>query len=118
MVIFGVCWLGLLSSFALDSVTIFSDFLRLTLVQTRPCDLAGRTTDAWAYVASAIFDTLVFLAISWRLISTSIIGSASWRDRLKSFVKGEGLLDLSKLLLRSGQFYYMWVSKLVPCHTH
>ena len=76
MATFGLCWLGLLCCFVLDSFTIFSDFIYLD--QARPCDLAGRTTDAWAYVASAIFDTLIFLAISWRLVSTSMIGTG-WR---------------------------------------
>lgn len=113
---FGVLWFGVLSLFVLDSTTMFSfDFIDEK--HSRPCSLAGRTIDAWAYVASAIFDTLVFLAISWRLASTSMTSNASFRDRLKSFVRGEGLLDLSKALLHSGQLYYMWVSGLVPCHT-
>jgi len=104
MTFFGVCWWGLLLAFVLDSTTIFSDFLHLD--QYRPCSLVGRTTDAWAYIASGIFDTLIFLAISLRLASTSMIGN-SWRDRLSSFVRGKGLLRLSKILLRSGQLYYL-----------
>jgi len=101
---FGICWLGLLVSCVIDSATMFSNFLHLP--ETKNCSLTGRSTDAWAYTASAIFDTLIFLAISWRLASTSVIGS-SWRDRLRSFVRGEGLLGLSKVLLRGGQSYYI-----------
>jgi len=83
---------------------MFSKFLHIE--ENKPCSLTGRSTDAWAYTASAIFDTLIFLAISWRLASTSMIGS-SWSDRLRSFVGGEGLLGLSKVLLRGGQSYYI-----------
>lgn len=104
MTFFGICWLGLLVSFVIDSVTMFSNFLHLSEFEI--CSVTGRSTDAWAYTASAIFDTLIFLAISWRLASSSMIGD-SWRDRLRSFVRGEGLLGVSKVLLRGGQSYYM-----------
>jgi len=83
---------------------MFSKFLHIE--ENKPCSLTGRSTDAWAYTASAIFDTLIFLAISWRLASSSMIGD-SWRDRLRSFVRGEGLLGVSKVLLRGGQSYYI-----------
>lgn len=101
--IFAACWLALLGSFVLDSLTMLSGFMRPS--KAKLCNLPGRTTDAWAYIANAVFDTLVYLAISWRLASTSM--SSSWMGRLKSFVKGDGLLGLSKVLLRSGQFYYL-----------
>lgn len=102
MTVFGLCWLGIFIAFLLDSVTVFSESNFIVPDHTKPCNLAGRITDAWAYVASATFDTLVFIAISWRLASTSMIGNS-----FKSFVRGEGLLGLSRALLRSGQIYYM-----------
>lgn len=103
--IFIACWLGLFGSFLLDSLTMLAEFLHPA--KSKPCNLAGRSTDAWAYVANATFDTLVYLAISWRLVSTSMISHCGWRDRLRSFVKGDGLLGLSRALLRSGQYYYL-----------
>lgn len=102
--IFVTCWLALLGSFVYNSLTLLSGSIHTS--KTRPCNLVGRTTDAWAYIANGIFDTLVYLAISWRLASTSMIGNSFW-DRLRSFIRGDGLLGLSKVLLKSGQFYYL-----------
>ncbi|KAF7972951.1 hypothetical protein HWV62_16520 [Athelia sp. TMB] len=50
-------------------------------------------------------DTLVFLAISYRILSNAMVGD-TWRERARSFFKGEGLYGLSKGLLQSGQLYY------------
>jgi len=54
---------------------------------------------------NAINDTLIFLAISYNIISYTIIGD-SWRARAKSFFRADGLPRLSKSLLQSGQLYY------------
>ena len=53
-------------------------------------------------------DTLVFLAISYRMTSFAIVKS-TWRARTKSFFTGDGLYYLSKVLLQSGQVYYLSV---------
>jgi hypothetical protein len=53
-------------------------------------------------------DTLVFLAISYRMTSFAMVKS-TWRARTKSFFTGDGLYYLSKVLLQSGQIYYLSV---------
>jgi hypothetical protein len=54
---------------------------------------------------TAAYDTLVFLAISYRMVSLSMINS-TWSARARSFIRGDGLHHLSKALLQSGQVYY------------
>jgi hypothetical protein len=56
-------------------------------------------------VLNAVYDTLVFLAISYRIISYTIIGD-SWSARVKTFFGANGLPRLSKGLLHGGQLYY------------
>ena len=55
-----------------------------------------------------VYDTLIILAISYRLAADAVTG-ASWHSRLLSIIQGKGLYSLSKLLMRSGQLYYMYV---------
>ena len=57
---------------------------------------------------TAVNDTFVFLAISYRMVSIAIV-KRTWRARTKSFFTGDGLLYLSKILLQSGQVYYLSV---------
>jgi len=56
-------------------------------------------------IMTALNDTLVYIAISYRLATISMV-SSTWRARAKSFFTGEGLHHLSKALLESGQVYY------------
>jgi hypothetical protein len=57
-------------------------------------------------VLTAVNDTLVFLAISYRMVSSAMV-SCTWSARARSFFTGEGLHQLSKALLQSGQVYYL-----------
>ncbi|KAF7979765.1 hypothetical protein HWV62_40784 [Athelia sp. TMB] len=50
-------------------------------------------------------DTLVFLAISYRMVMNAVTGE-TWRERSRSFITGDGLYRISKALLHSGQLYY------------
>jgi len=56
-------------------------------------------------ILASVNDTLVFLAISCRMVSRSMVNS-TWSARAKSFIRGDGLQHLSKSLLQSGQAYY------------
>lgn len=58
-------------------------------------------------VASTVFDSLVFIFVSWRLLNSDAAVGDSWRDRLKTFYGGGALPTLSKGLLQSGQIYYL-----------
>jgi hypothetical protein len=53
-------------------------------------------------VANTIHGTLVFLAISWKLLSMSNESS-----RMKAFVKGQSSSRISSVVLTSGQLYYL-----------
>lgn len=102
MSIFGFCWLVILALFVYESTDSLLQFEDVT--RDRPCAAIEYNT-AWAYIATAVYDTLLYLAVSWRLASFST--SNIWHDRLQSFFTGDGLGWLSKVLLRSGQVYYL-----------
>lgn len=57
-------------------------------------------------VLNAVNDTLIFLAISFKIMSFSLVGT-TWQARTRSFVEGKGLPGLSKALLQGGQLYYL-----------
>ena len=99
MGVFGTCWLGLLAIFIFDSITVFTRFS-----QSTGCYVI-KHSDAWGYIATAVYDTLMYLAISWRLASFASIDG--WKSQAKSFITGGGLGGLAKVLLRSGQVYYL-----------
>ena len=58
-------------------------------------------------VVLMVHDTLVLLAISSRLLVYNLAGS--WSDRFKVFFSGRGMPHISRLLMKTGQLYYMWV---------
>jgi hypothetical protein len=69
-------------------------------------------------VANTIHGTLVFLAISWKLLSMSNESS-----RMKAFVKGQSSSRISSVVLTSGQLYYLWdmfvlAASVVPDQSH
>ncbi|KAH7872215.1 uncharacterized protein C8R40DRAFT_1205205, partial [Lentinula edodes] len=57
-------------------------------------------------IISTVNDTLIFIAISWRLLEATTYDD-SWKGRLRSFIKGKGLPAFSQSLLQSGQEYYL-----------
>jgi hypothetical protein len=54
-------------------------------------------------ILNMAFNLLVFIAISYRLIS----GNRQADSRIKAFVKGDGSSRVSSLLIKSGQLYYL-----------
>lgn len=101
MTFFGSCWLAILGLFLFDS----SRVLHSSEISHSAQCLAIQHRDAWGYLATAVYDTLMYFSISWRLASFATVDR--WQDRLKSFFTGSGLGWLSKVLLRSGQMYYL-----------
>ena len=57
---------------------------------------------------NAVNDTLIFIAITYRILSCSVVGD-SRSARARSFFEADGLPRLSKALLQGGQLYYLWV---------
>jgi hypothetical protein len=102
MIFFGVCWLGVIGTFAYFSI---EGMAQCSGANSSPQCFMVQPVDAWEYIATAIYDTLMYLAISWQLASFATVNR--WQDRLKSFVTGDGLGWLSKVLLQSGQVYYL-----------
>ncbi|KZP06687.1 hypothetical protein FIBSPDRAFT_999969 [Athelia psychrophila] len=73
-------------------------------------DLCGSNLNDKLYglpsIANATYDTLVFLAISYRLAADGATED-SWRAHFQSIVKTRGLHSISSSLMRSGQIYYL-----------
>lgn len=59
-----------------------------------------------AVIINGVNDTLVFLAISWRLLTMNLVDE-SWSARVRSFVHGRGFSRLTGTLLHGGQLYYL-----------
>jgi hypothetical protein len=97
MAFFGAWWLGIFGCFLVAGINMLSKPNQLNLIEHQ---------DALGFIANLVYDTLIYLAISWQLASFSVAGN-SWKYRLKSFVHGDGLFRLSKALLHSGQAYYL-----------
>jgi hypothetical protein len=102
MTFFGLCWLAVLGIFIYDTTTVLSRFKNDRA--SFQC-FSVKSFDAWEYIATASYDTLIYLALSWQLASLGI--NDGWKSRLKSFFTGGGLGGLAKVLLRSGQAYYL-----------
>jgi hypothetical protein len=102
MSFFGSFWLITLGIFIFDSI---KGLLRCSDIGPSTRCFSLQHQDAWGYMATSIYDTLAYLSISWQL--ASFAPADRWYDRLKSFATGEGLGWLSKVLLQSGQIYYL-----------
>ncbi|KIM88286.1 hypothetical protein PILCRDRAFT_771075 [Piloderma croceum F 1598] len=99
---FGLLWLVVVSLHILILLGVKRD----RIPYTRRCieGPAPKYTTV-PIILTAVNDTLVFFAISYRMVSLAI-ASSTWSSRAKSFFMGDGLLNLSKALLQGGQVYY------------
>ncbi|KIM88317.1 hypothetical protein PILCRDRAFT_814216 [Piloderma croceum F 1598] len=99
---FGILWLAIAGLSILIMLGITGD----RIPYTRRCreGLAHNFTTV-PIMLTAVNDTLIFFAISYRMVSISMAGS-TWRAQANSFFRGDGLHHLSKSLLQSGQVYY------------
>lgn len=70
-------------------------------------DVAVQSYTSSGFVAAAVNDTVVFLAISYRLISISF--TDTWSERLNNFFRGQHMNHVSRVLLQTGQLYYLCV---------
>lgn len=57
-------------------------------------------------IAAFANDSLVFVAISYRLAADAA-SAGTWRCRVLSVIRGEGLYSLSRTLMKSGQLFYL-----------
>ena len=104
MTFFALCWLSVAGCYIYDAVQAVSQIGHV--LDSNHCSLILRgRTGGLSYAAIALYDTAVFLAISWRLLSGLKTGD-SWKSRIVSFFSGTGMFKLSRALLRNGQLYY------------
>jgi hypothetical protein len=102
IIFFGSCCIAILGIFIFDTAMVLSQSAD---DNRQIACFTVKHTDTWGYIATAAYDTLVYIAISWRLASFGM--SDHWKSRVKAFVTGGGLSGLSKILLQSGQAYYL-----------
>jgi hypothetical protein len=109
-VFFGCLWLTLLGLSCIMPLTV-----KVThLGTTQRCIVTSVAPHASApIVLNAILDTLIFIAISIRLVSFSFVNDGTFGARMKSFWRGDGLPTLSRSLLQGGQLYFLFVDHLL-----
>ncbi|KAF7373748.1 hypothetical protein MSAN_00586300 [Mycena sanguinolenta] len=100
---FLVVWLSVLGTAAVLPSGVFASNIGPT-----PYCL---TTSAKSYaggigITPLIHDTIVFLAISWRLFENSHVGHGL-TENIRAFWTGEYLPRFSKAILKDGQLYYL-----------
>ena len=84
-----------------------STFVHLAhLVGKLDCSRLNNESVALPSTSIFVYDTLVILVVSYRLVADAVIGD-SWRSRFLSVMTGKGLFSLSRALLKTGQFYYL-----------
>lgn len=90
-------------------MTVYPAVTVINIGPTKYCiNTSLRTYAGVAGITSVVHDTLVFMAISWRLM-TNMHGEHRFGTLVKGFVTGKYLPTFSKSLLQAGQLYYMCV---------
>ncbi|OAX32247.1 hypothetical protein K503DRAFT_852173 [Rhizopogon vinicolor AM-OR11-026] len=101
--VFGILWLATLSAAIALPFMVTGEHIGTTDYCIQSSVASGASA---VLIINACSDALVFLAISWRIARNNSAGQ-TLREHLRSFYKGDGLPRLSKLLLQSGQAYYL-----------
>lgn len=106
---FGVLWLAVLGG----SVTVPLATRGAHIAPTHYCiNSEVKSFASTAVIVSTVNDSLVFLAISFRLLSNNN-EELSTKDRVRLFFstsgKGNGLSSISNALFQGGQVYYLYV---------
>ncbi|KZP17795.1 hypothetical protein FIBSPDRAFT_864611 [Athelia psychrophila] len=102
VIFFGIFWLTIWGCFLADAAYTSLNIGRI--IGTGMCGVV-KASGGSSCIIIAVYDTFVYMAISWRLSSLSLTGG-HWKARLASLATGAGLYRLSKSLLRQGQLYY------------
>lgn len=101
---FFVMWLGLLVS----SVFVPLGVLGGPVAHTNYCKttVVARSASV-VHLAPLIYDTLVFIAISWRLCRIATIHPVGPRQNMQVLLLGRYLPAFTKSMLLDGQIYYL-----------
>jgi hypothetical protein len=99
-VLFSLLWLAVFAGCVLIPFSILGDRIgptdRCTISKALPYGSVGM-------IANTIYDTLVFLAISWHLVFRDKV----LESRVKAFLCGQGLFELSKVMVQGQNAYYL-----------
>jgi len=89
------------------SVTVPLAVKGIHIEPTKYCvNAAVKSFSSVAVITSTVNDTLIFVAISLKLMSNNKVESTP-ADRARAFFRGEGLSSISKALFKGGQVYYL-----------
>ncbi|KAJ6607842.1 hypothetical protein B0H10DRAFT_2069993 [Mycena sp. CBHHK59/15] len=103
-IVFGLMWLAVLGTSLIVPIATHG----VNIGPTPYCSLS----ELAAYAAiiglnPGLFDTAVFLAISYRLVGNTHVEYHSWKQKASAFFTGAYLPSFSKSLFVDGQIYYM-----------
>ncbi|KAJ6590208.1 hypothetical protein B0H10DRAFT_2233759 [Mycena sp. CBHHK59/15] len=103
-IVFGLMWLAILGTSLIVPIATRG----VNIGPTPYCSLG----ELAAYAAiiglnPGLFDTAVFLAISYRLVGNTHVEYHSWKQKASAFFTGAYLPSFSKSLFVDGQIYYM-----------
>ncbi|KZP13617.1 hypothetical protein FIBSPDRAFT_936243 [Athelia psychrophila] len=105
-VIFGTLWLVTVAVNIFDGTSIHPVHAEF-IPSTKYCTNRTLTYYILPSTSTFVYDTSIFLAISYRLAADAVTAEKGWRSRFRLIVGGKGLYRLSGLLMRSGLFYYL-----------
>ncbi|KZP11644.1 hypothetical protein FIBSPDRAFT_1050574 [Athelia psychrophila] len=113
--IFGTLWIVTVA-FATHSATTIHADPKSTYVHSG-CGVSRvkSISSTWMLVPMLFTDTLIFLAITYRLTADAAT-KGSWRSRFLIIAKGKGLYSLSRSLMLTGQFYYLSTIAYILVH--
>ncbi|KJA13277.1 hypothetical protein HYPSUDRAFT_174115 [Hypholoma sublateritium FD-334 SS-4] len=102
--IFSILWLGLLAS----SFFVPLGIQAAHIGPTKYCTIISVKKSAiLGHLTPLIYDTLVFVAISWRLCRIACARPSGPQERLKVVLFGRYLPAFTKSILLDGQIYYL-----------
>ncbi|KAF7985670.1 hypothetical protein HWV62_2213 [Athelia sp. TMB] len=106
MLFFGLCWVALFANFLVDGVSVAVAVDHIP--GTQLCAVVRKEGRGSSFFTIAAYDTIICLAVSWRLSSLSRAGD-HWTARIAALATGRGLYSVSRGMLREGQLYYLYV---------
>ncbi|EPQ51305.1 hypothetical protein GLOTRDRAFT_49043 [Gloeophyllum trabeum ATCC 11539] len=106
VLLFSLLWLAVLGTAFTVPFAITGEHIGPT---QRCINTAVKSFSSSSIIVGGIFDSLVFLTISYRLLTTNLV-EETWSSRLNSFLSGSGFTRLPAALLQGGQMYYLATS--------
>ena len=103
-IVFATLWLSTFTAFIAPSAAYGHH-----LGPTKQCIAKGLSLgDALGYLVVAAFDTIVFLAITVKVLADNSDGS--WKAQTKLLFNSKQMGKIYRTLLRTGQLYYLYVT--------